>query len=55
MVLTLELSRTLLPSRYFWFYKFTSEDIRCILITPKTKVVKLWAILSFRKRELCFN
>ena len=30
-------ARTLLPSNYFWFYKFTSENIRRILITPKTK------------------
>ena len=23
---------------YFWFYKITSENVRRILITPKTKV-----------------
>ena len=29
---------TLLPFSYFWFYKFTLENVRCILIPPKTKV-----------------
>ena len=30
-------ARTLLPSSYFSFYKFTSENVRRILITTKTK------------------
>ena len=30
-------ARTLLPSSYFWFYKFTSENVHHTLITPKTK------------------
>ena len=29
--------RTLLPNSHFWFYEFTSENFRHILITPKTK------------------
>ena len=48
MFLMLEFFRKKIYS-YFWFYKFTSENVRRILNTPKTKfflkVDKLWTIL----------
>ena len=49
-------ARTLLPCSHFWFYKFTSENVRRIFnYTSKDqvlfflKVAKLWTILSFRR------
>ena len=51
-------ARTLFPFSYFWFHKFTSENVRRIVITPKTKFISSsrWPnygrFLSFRRREL---